>query len=238
MRVVGAVALCASAWLYASINMAVLLTRAVRGIDVRTVGPGTAGTANTARALGKGWAFLVFLFDLSKSLLPLVLGRLLLFPGEGWLSTMVLFLAAAAAILGHCRPVFFGFRGGGGVVTAMGAFFFFVPAEFFLSMLAGFLVVQVFLRRARYRLGQWTPIVFLAVTPAVTLAAGLLVDLPVLGRLHFGGKPWYVAAGTLGLGLVILALNPLVARDRAREVVTPARSNPSRTGSPPKAGRR
>jgi acyl phosphate:glycerol-3-phosphate acyltransferase len=238
MQVLAAAALCVGAYLYASINLAVLLARAVRGIDVRSVGPGTAGTANTARALGRGWAFLVFLFDLSKSVGPLLVGRLLLFPGPGWEGTVALFLAAAAAILGHCRPLFFGFRGGGGVVTAMGAFFFFVPVEFFLSMLAGFLAVQVFLPRARFKIGQWTPIVFLVVTPVVTLVAGLLVDVPILGRLHFGGTPWYVAAGTLALGLVILAMNPLWARERAREAVTRARSNPSPRGSPPREGQR
>jgi acyl-phosphate glycerol 3-phosphate acyltransferase len=211
-------ALLAGAYLYASINMAVLLTHAIRGIDVRTIGPGTAGTANTARALGRGWAFVVFLFDLSKGLAPLLLARWLLFPAGGLQGTIVLFLAAAAAILGHCRPVFFGFRGGGGVVTAMGAFFFLVPAEFLLSLLGGFLFVQIFLRGASNSFGQWTPILFLAVTPVVTLAAGLLVDLPLAAGIRFGGKGWYVAAGVLALGLIIFALNPRIARERARDI--------------------
>jgi acyl-phosphate glycerol 3-phosphate acyltransferase len=219
MEILRAAALLAGAYLYASINLAVLLTRAVRGVDVRTIGPGTAGTANTARALGRGWAFLVFLFDLSKGLIPLLLGRWLLFPAAGWQDTAFLFLAAAAAITGHCRPLFFGFRGGGGVVTAMGAFFSFVPAEFFISLLAGFLFVQIFLHGAKYRFGQWTPIVFLAVTPVVTLAAGLLLDVPLAAGIRFGGKPWYVALGCLALGLLILALNPRVARERSREAL-------------------
>ena len=153
-----------------------------------------------------------FLFDLSKGLGPLLIGGRFLFPSAGWQGTAALFLVAAAAIMGHRRPLFFGFRGGGGVFTAMGAFFYFVPVEFFLSLLAGFLFVQVFLRHAQYRFGQWTPIVFLAVTPVVTLAAGLLVDLPLAAGVRFGGKPWYVAVGVLALGLLILALNPRVAR--------------------------
>jgi acyl-phosphate glycerol 3-phosphate acyltransferase len=204
-------ALAAGTYLLASTNLAILLARRLKGIDVRSLGPGTAGTANTARALGLGFAVLVFLFDLFKSMGPLFLARLLL-------------LVAATAILGHCRPVFHGFRGGGGVVTAMGALFVIVPAEFLLSLVAGFVAVQVFLRGAQYRLGQWTPIVFLAITPVVTLAACLWVDQPLVAGVRFGGKPWPVAAGVLALGLLIMLLNPRHARDRVRELRRRARS--------------
>ena len=217
-------ALAAGTYLLASTNLAILLARRLKGIDVRSLGPGTAGTANTARALGLGFAVLVFLFDLFKSMGPLFLARLLLPARPAWLVTVSLFLVAATAILGHCRPVFHGFRGGGGVVTAMGALFVIVPAEFLLSLVAGFVAVQVFLRGAQYRLGQWTPIVFLAITPVVTLAACLWVDQPLVAGVRFGGKPWPVAAGVLALGLLIMLLNPRHARDRVRELRRRARS--------------
>jgi len=218
-----------AAYLYGSINLGILLTRWVKGIDLLAVGTGRAGTANVSRALGKGWAFLVFLFDLSKSLMPLILLGRYVFPASSFspfLRTVILFLVAFAAVLGHCRPVFHRFRGGGGVVTTMGAFFYFIPVEFFVSMLLGFFLAMVFFRKKEYSLGQWTPIIFLALTPVITLVTALLVDIPLAVSSHgpvlrIGGKPWYLSPLVLALGLGILLLNPDVALNKMRETRKP-----------------
>ncbi len=218
-----------AAYLYGSINLGILLTRWVKGIDLLSVGTGRAGTANVSRALGKGWAFIVFLFDLSKSLIPLILLGRYVFTASSFSPfprTAILFLVAFAAVLGHCRPVFHRFRGGGGVVTTMGAFFYFIPVEFFVSMLLGFFLAMAFFRKKEYILGQWTPILFLAVTPVITLVAALLVDIPLVIWSHgpvlrIGGKPWYLALLVLAMGLGILVLNPDIAMNKIRETRKP-----------------
>ncbi len=201
----------AAAYLYGSINLSVLLCRRLKHQDIRESGTGSAGTASTARTLGIQWAALVFFFDLSKSVLPLMLLSL-------YTDSLVLqLIVSVAAILGHCRPLFFQFRGGGGVVTAMGVFFYLVPAEFAVSLAASFLFVRLVLSRYDHPIGQWVPIVFFILTPAVTLLSGYFPAAEIAGPVSFGGKPWYLAAAVLGIGICIMLLNMHVARSKIRE---------------------
>lgn len=86
----------------------------VLGVDLRTVGSGNIGTANAYRAAGK-WAFVATLLgDVLKGLAPVVVARLL--TDSEWVVAAVAF----AALLGHCWPVYLGFRGGKAVATAAG----------------------------------------------------------------------------------------------------------------------
>ncbi len=82
--------------------------------DIRKRGSGKTGTTNVLRTAGKLPAALVLLGDLSKGLLPALVGRFV-FDEPG-----VAAAGAAAAIIGHVFPVFAGFRGGRGVATAFG----------------------------------------------------------------------------------------------------------------------
>jgi acyl-phosphate glycerol 3-phosphate acyltransferase len=196
-----------AAYLYASINWAILLTRRLRGRDIRALGTGNPGAANVGRQMGRPWGALVYFLDLSKSLIPLAAGRLWLFPGNGPWDFAALALAGLAAIAGHCRPVFHGFRGGGGIATSMGVFLFFVPVEFLASVLLAFGAAMVFHHRLRFPMGQWTPILFVILTPLLTLALNWTVRLPLWGRLTVGGHPWWVPAGVPAFSLFLLALN-------------------------------
>jgi glycerol-3-phosphate acyltransferase PlsY len=51
-----------------------------------------------------------------------------------------------AAVVGHCKPVFYKFKGGGGIGTMQGVSLFFVPVEFLVSMFIGGLVVIFFFK--------------------------------------------------------------------------------------------
>jgi acyl-phosphate glycerol 3-phosphate acyltransferase len=196
-----------AAYLLASLNWAILIARRLRGVDIRLLGTGNPGAANTGRQLGKGWGALVYFLDLSKSLLPLTAGRLWLFPGSGPWDYAALALTGLAAIAGHCRPVFFGFRGGGGISTSMGVFLFFVPVEFVISMFLGFGTAMGLGHRVRFPMGQWTPILFVTLTPFLTLALNWAVRVPLWGRVSLGGHPWWVVAGTFAISFFILAMN-------------------------------
>ena len=84
------------------------------GVDVRRVGSGNIGTANVMRAAGKRAAIFTMLGDMLKGLVPVVVARLV--TEDEWVVAAV----ALAAVVGHCFPVFLGFRGGKGVATGAG----------------------------------------------------------------------------------------------------------------------
>lgn len=206
------------AYLSGSVNYAIIVTRLLTGKDIRTVGNKNPGTANVGRSIGKGWAAVVFFLDLGKGLGPMILSRLVFFPGETYWEYFLVAAVGIAAIAGHCKPVFFQFRGGGGIATSIGVYSFFIPAELFLCMLSGFLVVMLFIKRVRFPIGQWVPILFIALTPFVTLILNFFVDLPLFAGRTLGGHPWYVLVIAFALSFFILGMNFAFMGDRLREI--------------------
>ena len=99
-------------YLLGSIPFGVLLTRASGAGDLRAIGSGNIGATNVLRTGHKGLAAATLLLDLGKGWLAVWLVEWL-YPGQA-------VLAAAAAFLGHCHPIWLGFRGGKGVATMMG----------------------------------------------------------------------------------------------------------------------
>lgn len=111
------VLICAAvAYLFGSINCGVLLSK-IYGKDVRKMGSGNAGTTNMVRNFGKKAGALTFIGDFLKASIALFVCRII-FGVEG------AFIGGIFCILGHAYPVYFGFRGGKGVVcvAAMGLF--------------------------------------------------------------------------------------------------------------------
>jgi glycerol-3-phosphate acyltransferase PlsY len=99
-------------YLLGSIPFGVLLTRAGGAGDLRHIGSGNIGATNVLRTGRKGLAAATLLLDVAKGAAAVWLCEWL-FPGEG-------IIAAAAAFLGHCYPVWLRFKGGKGVATMMG----------------------------------------------------------------------------------------------------------------------
>lgn len=112
-----------------SIPTAIWVGKAVGGIDVRRKGSGNAGATNVARLLGTKWGVAVGAIDLLKGFLPV----LLFTPAasrDPWIAPQNAGLAiGVAAILGHIFPLFAGFKGGKGVLTALGVFAALLPWE-------------------------------------------------------------------------------------------------------------
>lgn len=132
------------AYLLGSINFAILVTQLFSGKDIRDSGSGNAGMTNVLRTLGKGPALLTLLGDLSKGLLAVLLTRWLF----GWLSPQPDFflgdyLSVGCALLGHCFPIFYGFKGGKGVLVSAGALLILSPLGFAISLLAFLAAVGV-----------------------------------------------------------------------------------------------
>ncbi|HAK36222.1 MAG TPA: glycerol-3-phosphate 1-O-acyltransferase PlsY [Pantoea sp.] len=103
------------AYLCGSISSAILVCKIAGLPDPRTQGSGNPGATNVLRIGGKAAAACVLIFDILKGMVPVWLAYLL------HLAPLYLGLTAIAACLGHIYPVFFRFRGGKGVATALGA---------------------------------------------------------------------------------------------------------------------
>ncbi|CAK0779513.1 putative glycerol-3-phosphate acyltransferase [Gammaproteobacteria bacterium] len=102
------------AYLFGSVATAIVVSRLMGLPDPRTQGSGNPGATNVLRLGNKKAAALTLLGDSLKGLLPVILARTLGISPEGQA------LVALAAFLGHLYPIFFGFRGGKGVATALG----------------------------------------------------------------------------------------------------------------------
>jgi acyl phosphate:glycerol-3-phosphate acyltransferase len=104
-------------YLGGSVSPSVFLGRAFKGIDVRKVGSGNAGTTNAFRALGVKLGIAVLLGDLLKGVVPVVVARLVLHDEHPVVSVLVAF----ACVIGHNYSIFLRGKGGKGVATGAGA---------------------------------------------------------------------------------------------------------------------
>ena len=115
-------------YLLGSIPFGMLLTRA-RGIDIRTVGSGNIGTTNVLRTGNKGLAAATLLLDGGKGAVAVLLGQ-----HFGGVEAGM--LAGVAAFLGHCYPIWLGFKGGKGVATLLGVALAAVPLAGVIALVA------------------------------------------------------------------------------------------------------
>lgn len=197
-------------YLLGAVPFGLLLARGLKGIDLREVGSGNIGATNTMRALGKGWGLFAFALDFGKGWLPVFLFAPL--AAEAGADPQVArLLCGAAAVLGHCFPVYLRFRGGKGVATGCGAIVAVDPLVFligglvWLGALAAFRMVSV-----------------------SSMAMGLA--FPVAARLrHPADRPFL-------LGCALLALLVLVRHrmnlSRIRAGTEPRVGRPKTTGTP------
>lgn len=113
-------------YLMGSILTADLATRVARRtsgkeVDLRAVGSGNPGAANAISTLGGRWAAAILAGDIAKGAAAAKAGRMV--AGDAGA-----YLAATAAVAGHCFTAFNGFRGGKGVATSAGTTFVVFPA--------------------------------------------------------------------------------------------------------------
>lgn len=102
------------AYLLGSLSTAVIACKLSGLPDPRTQGSGNPGATNVLRFGGKGLAVVVLIGDLVKGLIPVLAALLLSLP------PVTVGIVGLLAFIGHIFPVFFGFRGGKGVATALG----------------------------------------------------------------------------------------------------------------------
>ena len=132
-----------AAYLIGSLSFAVIVSRAMGLSDPRTYGSGNPGATNVLRSGSKPAAIVTLLLDAAKGWLPVMLVKWF---GPAWdLSEGTQALAGLAAFLGHLYPVFFAFKGGKGVATAVGVLLAFQPL-LALATLLTFAIIVFFTR--------------------------------------------------------------------------------------------
>lgn len=144
------------AYLVGSLSSAIMLTRLLTKKDIRSEGSGNPGATNVYRVAGKKAAALVFLLDALKGAVPVYTGFLL------GLEPLFLSLIAISTCLGHIFPIFYHFKGGKGVATAIGAIF---PINWWLTLCLLSTWVIVF---AVFRISSLAAIISLLLAPLYT----------------------------------------------------------------------
>tara|TARA_B100000674_G_scaffold433015_1_gene391179 strand:+ start:200 stop:799 length:600 start_codon:yes stop_codon:yes gene_type:complete len=116
-------------YLIGSINFAYIVAK-FKNINIQEIGSGNPGSSNVMRALGKKYAVIVLTGDLFKGIAPF-----LIFGSE--LETLIY---ASISVIGHCFPIFYGFKGGKGVATYLGTIIGYIV---FLAPDLGFLFWEI-----------------------------------------------------------------------------------------------
>ena len=133
------------AYLIGSLVGSLLIGR-LRGVDIRTMGSGNAGATNMLRTQGRIAALAVLLIDLGKGwvatgvLAPLAIPGVP--PAELGMRALLAGVCGLGVIVGHVYPLWYGFRGGKGVATFLGAVLG-INAGLVLVMVATWLVVVI-----------------------------------------------------------------------------------------------
>ena len=109
------------AYLLGSLSFAVIVSKAMGMADPRSYGSGNPGATNVLRRKKKKAAILTLLGDALKGLVAVVIAKCLL--DAGHITEATVAWVSVAVLVGHMWPVFFGFKGGKGVATAVGVLF-------------------------------------------------------------------------------------------------------------------
>jgi len=130
------------AYLWSSLPAGYWMGKVLRGrdFDIRAYGSHKTGATNVLRTLGPGPAIIVLILDISKGIGPALLATYVaLFQGAGW----GILVAGLSALIGHCFPIFIGFKGGRGVLTGAGVLLIISPFTFLIGAITTFSTIAI-----------------------------------------------------------------------------------------------
>lgn len=130
-------------YLSGSLSFSIWITRLVKGVDVREAGSGHATATNTIRQAGFAPGALVMLLDILKGFIPVWLA--LKYAPDAWMVP----LTAACVVIGHCWPIFAGFRGGMGLASTGGGLLAASPMAFLIAAATLILLTLIIRHGAR-----------------------------------------------------------------------------------------
>jgi len=151
---------------------AYVITKLVKGEDIRDLGNHNPGAANTFKSTGRFWGILTGLLDSSKALIPMLLANYFFD-----LSTISVGLIGIGAIIGHGYPLFFNFKGGRAAGTLMGIYLFFIPKELLIAFVIIPLIVFSLIKKVK---GFWAPFGIIAVSAVICLFFNHPMDVKIM----------------------------------------------------------
>ncbi len=168
----------ASAYLLGSLSFAIIICKLTLGKDIRSYGSGNAGLTNAYRTMGAGKTLLVLFGDIAKAAAALAIGGVL----AGMMGKLV---AGIFVILGHVFPVYFGFRGGKGVLVGA-TMLVFLDWRIFLVAFALFVIA-------------------VALTRWVSLGSILgAISFPITMQIFYGDARLSVVAALMAAAVVFM----------------------------------
>lgn len=161
-----------SGYLIGSILFSYIFTKFATGKDIRTLGNNNAGAANTYKNVGTVWGILTGVFDSLKALIPILIAH-------HWfnLSSVSLGLIGIGAIIGHCYPVYFRFKGGRAAATLMGLYIFFIPYELVAALVVIPLIVFTVIKR---NISYWIPFGIISSSAIASLFLNHAIEIKII----------------------------------------------------------
>ena len=177
-----------ASYLLGSINSAIIISRALYKEDIRTHGSGNAGLTNMLRTYGAKAAALTLIGDMLKAVLAVLFTSLFfgLTYNNGISLSEYCYLSGLAAVLGHVFPIFYGFKGGKGVLVAATMTLILCPSHF-ITLLLIFAVIVVISRYVS--LGSIVVAALLPITVClyIPLVCGVKLSFVIAASIIFLG---------------------------------------------------
>ncbi len=137
-------------YLIGSIPTSIIVSKAVKGIDIRKHGSGNAGGTNVMRVLGWKHGLFVILLDAVKGVLAVVVVARLHYGNIPFQNitpfddfTLVQIIAGISAVVGHVWTIFAGFKGGKGIATAVGMLLMIITVDMLIAIGVFIIVVTI-----------------------------------------------------------------------------------------------
>ena len=171
-----------SAYLIGSINPAIILSKKIYHEDIRSYGSGNAGTTNTLRTYGTKMAVLIFVLDLLKAAVAILIGAFVLTLSMGGA------ISALFVVLGHMFPIYYKFKGGKGVACTAVCILMLSPISFAI-LLTLFIVIA-------------------ALTRYVSLGSVMCAMLfPLLSFIFKGDDPGFIPLSAFCIGAMVVFMH-------------------------------
>jgi glycerol-3-phosphate acyltransferase PlsY len=164
-----------------SLNFSIIVVKLMKGRDIRTVGSRNAGLTNTYRCFGPQCAAFTLIGDLAKGIVAVLLSQLFAsmlkvgFAPDNEVK-YIGFIAGFFAILGHVFPIYYGFKGGKGVLVGVASFLPIDPRVFF-ALLIVFIVIFAITKYVSI-----SSILGAALSPIAIFLMSIMVDGEKFGR--------------------------------------------------------
>jgi glycerol-3-phosphate acyltransferase PlsY len=183
-----------------SIPFAVILAR-LKGINILEAGTGNPGPSNVFKEVGKKWGIAAWALDTVKGAgtmfvaTRLITGRWIVTPETQEIDLFFVMLCGMAAVLGHCKSVWIGFKGGKGVAITGGIFLYVIPRIFLVAVIGHFLIqkkprelwliITVYLAvMSLMAIMYWDKRAWLAPSIAMFIVLGAAVNIPIIKELR------------------------------------------------------